>query len=48
VKYGSSKETGDGSIALHARKLTFNHPVKKEPLAIEAETPDSPWWRGID
>jgi 23S rRNA pseudouridine1911/1915/1917 synthase len=48
VKYGSSRETGDGSIALHARQLTFVHPVKRETLSIVAEPPDRPWWRRAD
>lgn len=47
VKYGSSRETGDGSIALHARQLTFMHPVKKVPLSVTADPPERPWWKGI-
>lgn len=44
LKYGALSPTGDGSIALHARRLSFLHPVKKEPLTIEAELPDLSWW----
>jgi 23S rRNA pseudouridine1911/1915/1917 synthase len=44
LKYGSSRATGDGSIALHARRLSFMHPVKKEVIAIEADLPDKDWW----
>lgn len=44
LKYGSSTPTGDGSIALHARELTFVHPVKKEPITLQAPVPDKPWW----
>ena len=44
VKYGSTAETGDGSIALHARRLTFVHPVRKESLTLEAKLPDRSWW----
>lgn len=47
VKYGSKEETGDGSIALHARKLTFVHPVKKEALTILADPPRSSWWKAV-
>lgn len=47
VKYGSKEETGDGSIALHARQLTFVHPVKKEALTIVAEPPRTPWWTAV-
>lgn len=44
-KYGSNFQTGDGSIALHSRRLTFQHPVKKEPLTLVAEIPGQEWWR---
>src|SRR6187401_2722716 len=37
VKYGSKISSPDGSIGLHARKLSFIHPVKKEPISIVAE-----------
>ena len=32
-----------GGIALHARALNVEHPVRHEPLTIEAPLPDS--WR---
>ena len=44
LKYGSGSPTGDGSIALHARQLSFLHPVKKESITIRAEVPDQAWW----
>lgn len=44
LKYGSASPTGDGSIALHARELTFLHPVRKEQVTIQAELPSQPWW----
>ncbi len=44
LKYGSTFITGDGSIALHARSLSFVHPVKKESLFLEAPLPDTSWW----
>ena len=44
LKYGSDVTTGDGGIALHARSLSFVHPVKKEFMMIEAPTPMSDWW----
>ncbi|WP_299189870.1 RluA family pseudouridine synthase [uncultured Aquimarina sp.] len=44
LKYGADRSNKDGSIHLHARKLTFLHPVKKEPLTIIAPPPlDSIW-----
>jgi len=45
VKYGSDVSSPDGSIALHARKLSFIHPVKKEPLTILAQLPQNDWWK---
>ncbi len=34
----------DGSIHLHARKLEFIHPVKKEPISIIAPPPNEVLW----
>ena len=34
VKYGASVRNKDGRIHLHARKLNFIHPVKKEPVKL--------------
>lgn len=36
LKYGSTKPNPDRSICLHAHSLEFVHPVKKEPIRIEA------------
>ena len=44
LKYGSDRSNKDGSIHLHARKLSFIHPVKKTVLEIIAPTPDDPVW----
>ncbi len=45
VKYGSEQLSPDGSIGLHARQLSFIHPVKKEPLIISAKLPQNDWWK---
>jgi 23S rRNA pseudouridine1911/1915/1917 synthase len=45
VKYGFPRGNADGSILLHARALAFVHPVKKEPIQIEAPLPDTAYWR---
>ena len=42
ARYGSVRTFGDG-IALHARALTFLHPVRYEPITLTAELPES--WR---
>jgi 23S rRNA pseudouridine1911/1915/1917 synthase len=44
VKYGSEKPNVDKSICLHARQLTFVHPVKKETISIEAPLPKNEVW----
>lgn len=41
LKYGYQRSNTDGSINLHARKLSFVHPVKKELIELEADVPDS-------
>ncbi|NJW51302.1 RluA family pseudouridine synthase [Salinimicrobium oceani] len=44
LKYGFDRSNKDGSIHLHARKLIFEHPVKKENIRITAELPRDPLW----
>jgi 23S rRNA pseudouridine1911/1915/1917 synthase len=44
LKYGFSRPNEDKSICLHARKLHFNHPVKKEPITVIASLPDYEFW----
>lgn len=45
LKYGAPRSNPDGGICLHARKINFNHPVKKEPMEVTAPFPDT--WKGI-
>lgn len=45
LKYGADRSNKDGSIHLHARKLSFIHPVKKEQLSITAPLPTDPIWK---
>ena len=47
VKYGFPKPKFDGSIYLHCRSMTFEHPVKKEPITIVAPTPDDQIWNNF-
>ncbi len=44
-KYGSSQAFPVG-IALHSRRLTFDHPVRKEPMEFVAPLPSS--WKAWD
>lgn len=45
LKYGAARSNEDGGIHLHARKLEFIHPVKKELIKIVAAPPkgDTIW-----
>lgn len=47
LKYGFDRSNPDGGIHLHARKLTFIHPVSKENLEIIAPVPDDVIWKSI-
>lgn len=44
VKYGYKQPNTDGSIHLHARKLYFTHPIKKEPIELIAGVPETEFW----
>jgi 23S rRNA pseudouridine1911/1915/1917 synthase len=39
VKYGARRGNDDASIHLHARKIRFEHPIKKEMIEIAALPP---------
>ncbi len=45
LKYGAKRSNPDGSISLHARKISFVHPVKKEELTIVAPPPHDKIWQ---
>lgn len=46
VKYGFERPNENTrSIHLHARKITFVHPVKNEPVEIIAPVPDEKIWK---
>lgn len=45
VKYGAKRGNKDRSIELHAWKITFQHPVTKEKVSVEAPLPTVPLWQ---
>jgi 23S rRNA pseudouridine1911/1915/1917 synthase len=45
LKYGFDRSNPDASIHLHARKLTFRHPVSNEIINIIAPVPDENLWK---
>lgn len=44
VKYGAKRSNDDGSICLHARKISFFHPTTKEEISIVAPTLTGTIW----
>ena len=48
LKYGSSRSNPDGSICLHARRVTFVHPVSKELIDLTAPLPSGNLWNGFE
>ncbi len=45
LKYGAKRSNPDGGISLHARKISFIHPVKKEEINIIAAPPNDTLWK---
>lgn len=44
LKYGAKRSNPDGSISLHARSMSFVHPVSKKTIEVEAPVPDDKLW----
>jgi 23S rRNA pseudouridine1911/1915/1917 synthase len=47
LKYGAPRSNPDGGICLHARRVTFVHPVSRQEVVIEADVPNDPLWRDL-
>jgi 23S rRNA pseudouridine1911/1915/1917 synthase len=47
LKYGAPRSNPDGSISLHARHLTIEHPVSHEQISITAPVPNNSLWLEI-
>ena len=47
LKYGAKRPNKDGSIHLHARKLTIIHPTLKEPISFTAHPPKDAVWNAV-
>ena len=45
LKYGAPRSNPDGSISLHAWRLSLEHPVSHVPVDIEAPLPDEKLWQ---
>jgi len=44
LKYGYPRSNKGGGISLHARSMKFIHPVKNNPVEIQAIPPDEKLW----
>lgn len=44
LKYGAARSNPGGGIHLHARRISFLHPVKKVPVEICADPPRDALW----
>ncbi len=44
LKYGAQRSNPDGGICLHARRISFVHPIRKEELVITAPPPQGTLW----
>ncbi len=47
ARYGARRPMRDRSIALHAWYLDLPHPEYHQRIAITADLPDTPLWRGV-
>ena len=45
LKYGARRSNKNASIHLHARKVSFIHPVQKKTIEVIAPVPDDPVWK---
>jgi 23S rRNA pseudouridine1911/1915/1917 synthase len=48
VKYGFARPNQDLSICLHARSISFMHPVRNEEVFIEAPVPADKLWQHFE
>lgn len=47
LKYGAKRSNPDGSICLHARCISFIHPVSNKKIEITAPVPDDNLWKSF-
>jgi 23S rRNA pseudouridine1911/1915/1917 synthase len=48
LKYGAARSNPDGSICLHARSVSFVHPVSKQQIELEAPVPGDKLWHSFE
>lgn len=47
LKYGANRSNKDGSICLHARAISFIHPVSKTKIEVTAPVPQDNLWQSF-
>jgi 23S rRNA pseudouridine1911/1915/1917 synthase len=47
LKYGAPRSNKDGTISLHARTLTLQHPVTKETLLFTSDPEKVGLWKSV-
>lgn len=47
LKYGAPRSNPDGSISLHARSISFEHPVSHIQISVEAPPPADALWQAM-
>lgn len=45
LKYGARRSNPDGGISLHARQVSFIHPVSRQPIEVVAPVPADALWQ---
>lgn len=47
LKYGADRSNPDGGISLHARRITFEHPVSHQHIDVVAPVPQDNLWNAL-
>ena len=47
LKYGFPRSNPDGSVSLHARRVSFEHPVSHKLIEVEAPVPEDNLWKAL-
>lgn len=48
LKYGAERSNPDGGISLHARSISFVHPVSKQLIEVTAPLPEDNLWKALE
>lgn len=48
LKYGAERSNPDGGISLHARSISFVHPVSKDRINVVAPVPNDNLWKSFE